>query len=41
MINIYYFDFKEFVKDLIIESSDVFVKNIKNRFKNVKVKYSI
>ena len=40
-INIYRFDFKEFIKNLIIELNNVFVKSAKNRFKGVKVKCSI
>ena len=41
MINIYRFNFKKFIKNLIIKSNNVFIKNIKNRFKNIKVKCSI
>ena len=41
MINIYRFNFKKFVKNLIIELNNVFIKNARNRFKNVKVKCSI
>ena len=41
MINTYRFNFKEFIKNLIIKSNNVFVKSAKNRFKDVKPKYSI
>ena len=41
MINIYYFDFKEFIKDLIIKLNDIFIKNVKNRLKDIKIKCSI
>ena len=38
-INTHRFNFKEFIKDLIIKSSDVFIKSVKNRFKDIKIKY--
>ena len=40
-MNIYYFDFKEFIKNLIIDSNDVFIENAKNRPKDVKIQCSI
>ena len=38
MINIYRFNFKKFIKNLIIKLNDVFIKSIKNYFRNIKVK---
>ena len=34
----YRFNFKKYNKNLIIKSRDVFIENIKNRFKNIKIK---
>ena len=41
MINIYHFNLKKFVKNLIIESNNVFINNVKNRFKDIKIKCSM
>ena len=41
MIIINDFSFKEFIQYLIIKLYDVFIKNIKNSFKDVRIKYSI
>ena len=38
MIIIYRFDFKEFIKHLIIELNDILIENTKNRFENIKIK---
>ena len=41
MIIINDFNFKEFIQYLIIKLYNVFIKHVKNNFKNIKIKYLI
>ena len=41
MIITHRFNFKEFIKHLIIKTSDILVENTKDRSENVKIKSSI